>query len=235
MTFTVSTHALSLIVPSEQRRPQHLKLPDATTVLGDRQRDDGVRVHGSGNSAEAGNGEPKGESADQPRNWNRDIIVARMTTPPPTIHCIPVNRLCMSSNRLFTSSNRLSTASNRLSAPGQVFEPLVDRLEPRDYELALKLEIILDPADALHELRPITTGAATSASHPFRWSFTYVPICASWELPSGCRGNSGYSVVRSDSSSRRRSAWKASWSIPVASLMTDHSIPARKKLSIVPS
>ena len=28
---------------------------------------------------------------------------------------------------------------------------------------------------------------------------------------------------------------KASWSIPVASLMTDHSIPARKKLSIVPS
>ena len=50
-----------------------------------------------------------------------------------------------------------------------------------------------------------------------------------------CRGNSGYSVVRSDSSSRRRSAWKASWSIPVASLMTDHSIPARKKFSIVPS
>ena len=49
------------------------------------------------------------------------------------------------------------------------------------------------------------------------------------------RGNSGYSVVRSDSSSRRRSAWKASWSIPVASLMTDHSIPARKKFSIVPS
>ena len=50
-----------------------------------------------------------------------------------------------------------------------------------------------------------------------------------------CRRNSGYSVVRSDSSSRRRSAWKASWSIPVASSMTDHSIPARKKLSIVPS
>ena len=44
-----------------------------------------------------------------------------------------------------------------------------------------------------------------------------------------------YSVVLSDSASRWRIAWKASWSIPVASLMTDHSIPARKKFSIVPS